>query len=119
MTNIDTTDNIQIAATEIEKMTNCRHLGQTTAMENRTRQDISTRTKAGWSVFGKHREIFLDKHLPMSLRRKVFNQCVLPVMRNGYQTWSLTKALVKKLKQFEPTSHGKENAECQTQRLNP
>ena len=33
----------------------------------------------------------------MSLKRKVFNQCVLPAVTYGCQTWSLTKALVKKL----------------------
>ena len=33
----------------------------------------------------------------MSLKRKVFNQCVLPPVTNGCQTWSLTKASVKKL----------------------
>ena len=42
-------------------------------------------------------EIFLDRHLPMSLKRKIFNQCVLPAMTYGCQTWSLTKALAKKL----------------------
>ena len=33
----------------------------------------------------------------MSLKRKVFNQCVLPAMTYGCKTWSPTKALVKKL----------------------
>ena len=33
----------------------------------------------------------------MSLKRKVFNQCVLPAMTYGCLTWSPTKALVKKL----------------------
>ena len=33
----------------------------------------------------------------MCLKRKVFNQCVLPAITYGCQTWSLTKALVKKL----------------------
>ena len=66
-------------------------------MENSTKQEVSIRIKAGWSVFGKYREIFLDRHLPMSLKRKVFNQCVLPAVTYGCQTWSLTKALVKKL----------------------
>ena len=65
-------------------------------MENSTKREVSIRIKAGWSVFGKYREIFLDRHLPMSLKRKVFNQCVLPAMTYGCQTWSLTKALVKK-----------------------
>ena len=97
MTNIDTTDNIQINGTGTEKVTNYKYIGQTTAMENRTKQEVSIRIKAGWSVFGKYKEIFLDRHLPMSLKRKVFNQCVLPAMTHGCQTWSLTKALVKKL----------------------
>ena len=66
-------------------------------MENSTKQEVSIRIKAGWSVFGKHREIFPDGHLPMSLKRKIFNQCVLPAMTFGCQTWSLGKALVKKL----------------------
>ena len=80
MTNVDTKDNIQINGTEKEKVTNYKYLRQTIAMENRTKQEVSIRIKAGWSVFGKYRETFLDKRLPMSLKRKVFNQCVLPAM---------------------------------------
>ena len=33
----------------------------------------------------------------MSLYKMVFNQCVLPAMTYGCQTWSFTKAFVKKL----------------------
>ena len=48
--------------------------------------------KAGWSgfffffffFFLKYREFFLDRHLPMSLKIKVFNQCVLPAMTYGH-----------------------------------
>ena len=64
-------------------------------MENRTRQEVSIRIKAGARVLGKYREIFLDRHLPMCLK-KVFNQYVLPAITYGCQTWSLTKAFVKK-----------------------
>ena len=92
MTNIDTTDNIQINGTEIEKVTNYKYLGQTIVMENSTKQEVSIRIKAGWSVFGKYREIFLDRHLLMSLKRRVFDQCVLLAVTYGCETWSLTKA---------------------------
>ena len=68
MTNTDTPDNIQINGTEIEKGTKYEYLGQTIAMKNSTKQEVSIRIKAGWSVFGKCREIFLDRHLPMSLK---------------------------------------------------
>ena len=56
MANIDTTDNIQINGTEIEKVTSYKYLGQTIAMENRTKQDVSIRITAGWSIFGKYAE---------------------------------------------------------------
>ena len=40
MANIDTTDNIQINGTEIEKGTNYKYLGQTIAMQNSTKQEV-------------------------------------------------------------------------------
>ena len=88
---------MQISGTEIEKLINYKRLGQTISMENRTRQEVSIRIKAGWSVLGMYREIFLDMHLPMSLKRRVFNQCILAAMTYGSQTCSLTKALAKRL----------------------
>ena len=70
MTNNDTSDNIQINGTETEKVTNNNYLGKTIAMENRTRQEVSARMKTGWSAFGKHRELFLDRHLPMDPQKR-------------------------------------------------
>ena len=72
MTNIDKTYNIQTNRTETEKMTNHKHLEQTIAMEGR-KKELSKRTKAGCSDSGKNRdvrELFLDRHLPMSLKKK-------------------------------------------------
>ena len=40
MINIDTTEIIQINGTGIEKVTNYKYLGQTIAMENRTKQEV-------------------------------------------------------------------------------
>ena len=50
MKNVDTRDNIQIDGTEIDKETNYKYLGQKIAIENRTRQKVLTRIKAGRSV---------------------------------------------------------------------
>jgi hypothetical protein len=36
--------------------------------------------------------------IPQSLKTKVFNQCVLPVMTYGAETWTLTARLVHKFK---------------------
>ena len=43
----------------------------------------------------------------MSLKRKDFNQCVLPAMAYGCQTLSLTKALVKMLETNQRTMERK------------
>ncbi len=42
-------------------------------------------------------EILCNKNIPMSLRRKVYNQCVLPTMTYGSETWSITKYSETKL----------------------
>ena len=81
MTNIDTTDNIQIHGTEIKKVTNYKYLGQTIAMENNTKE-VSVRIKARWSVFGKYRQIFLDRRLPMSLKERSLTSV-------SYQQWHM------------------------------
>jgi len=41
-----------------------------------------------WSSFGTLHLIFKSK-LPMSPKRKFCNQCVLPVMMYGCETWTL------------------------------
>ena len=45
---------------------------------------------------GKHSSIFRSK-LPMCLKRKVFDQCVLPAMTYGCETWTLNNKLHQKL----------------------
>ena len=87
MTNIDTVGNILIDRVDIEKVAAYKYLKQAITMENRTRQEVSIGIKAEWNVLGKCRELFLDRHLPMSLNRKVFSQCILPAMTYGCQTW--------------------------------
>ncbi len=36
--------------------------------------------------------------LPLSLKRKVYNQCILPVLTYGSESWRLTKELERKLR---------------------
>ena len=35
--------------------------------------------------------------MPMRLKRKAFNECILPVMTYGCETWSLSNTQLKKL----------------------
>ncbi len=51
----------------------------------------------GWSVFGKQ-NLVMSSNLPLSLKRKVYNQCTLPVLTYGTETWRLTKDSERKLR---------------------
>jgi len=97
MTNFKTEETINIEDHEIERVEEYKYLGQTLKMEDCTSEEVMRRIKSGWSCFGRHKDILCNKNVPMSLRRKVYNQCVLPTMTYGSETWSTTKHLERKL----------------------
>ncbi|GFS28002.1 endonuclease-reverse transcriptase [Elysia marginata] len=82
----------------IEKVKKYKYLGKSTCMKDLTKEEVDIRIRAGWSCFGRNREIFLDKNMPLSLKKQVYDQCILPTMTYGCQTWSLTKIIGNKLK---------------------
>ena len=51
--------------------------------------------------FGNLGFIFRDQELPTSLKKQVFNQCIVPVLSYGAETWTTTKKLEKKLRVTE------------------
>jgi len=52
--------------------------------------EIKRRIKIGWKTFGLNRDI-LKSNMLMCLQRIVYNQCVIPAMTYGCETWKLTK----------------------------
>ena len=115
MTNYETSEKIEIDNIEIEKVDQYKYLGQTIATEDRTANETQLRIKAGWLVFGKYKEIFENKDIPINLKRKVFNQCILPTLTYGCQTWTLTKDTTKKNGNVSK-KNGKKNARNKTHR---
>lgn len=66
------------------------YLGQVVGADPNHEKVYRRRIGMGWGAFGKHSQIVKSK-LPLSLKRTVYNQCVLPVMTYGAETWHLTK----------------------------
>ena len=60
------------------------------------REELKRRIKLGWSAFGRN-GVTLKSNLPLCLKRKVFDQCILPVLTYGSETWTLTKSELQKL----------------------
>ncbi len=60
-------------------------------------KEIRRRIRMGWSAFGKQ-NLVMNSNLPLSLKRKVYNKCILPVLTYGSDTWLLTKELERNLR---------------------
>ena len=59
--------------------------------------EILNRTKLGWKEFGKMNTLS-KSNMPICLKRKVFNQCVLPALAYRCETWTLNTKAAQKLK---------------------
>ncbi|KAI5737947.1 hypothetical protein M8J77_001036 [Diaphorina citri] len=87
---------IKINDNIIEEVKEYIYLGQEITMEGNIANEIARRIRIGWATFGKNNIIFKSK-MPLHLKRKVFDQCVLPAITYGCETWSLTKRAMQKL----------------------
>ena len=89
--------NITLDAAKLEPVKKFFYLGQTITMTPGKEIEIQRRIALGWPAFGRA-NLVLTKKLPMSLKRKVYNQCILPVMTYGSETWNLAKKQTMKLR---------------------
>ena len=87
---------VQINGIEVEKVDEYVYLGQLVTMKNDKSDEIKRRIIAGWVAFNKYRDIMKSK-IPICLKRKVYNQCVLTAMTYGSQTWAITKRMQERL----------------------
>src|ERR1700743_921208 len=101
MTNIEDDTVIKIGNDKIEVVGNYTYLGHNLGLENQT-AEIRRRVGLGWAAFGKLSYIFKSK-MNNSLKRKVFDACVLPVLTYGSETLTLTKASDNKLRVKQTT----------------
>ncbi|KAG7296310.1 hypothetical protein JYU34_021440 [Plutella xylostella] len=84
---------VAVGDATIEVVQEYVYLGQTIRLGiSNFDKEAARRIQLGWAAFGKLRHIFTSA-IPQSLKTKVFNQCVLPVMTYGAETWTLTVGL--------------------------
>ena len=63
--------------------------------------EINRRINLGWRAFGKASWALKDKSIPITLKRKLYNQCILPTVSYGSETWNLTRKQTKKLSSMQ------------------
>ena len=82
----------------LEVVDHYTYLGQIVQLgRSNFEKEVARRIQLGWAAFGKLRDIFSSK-IPQCLKTRVFNQCVLPVITYGSETWSLTAGLLERLR---------------------
>ena len=92
---------ITVDGKTIEKVDHYTYLVKNISLENETSGEVKRRIQLSWAKFGKLGFIFRDKDLPLSLKKPIFNQCIIPVLSYGSETWTTTKKLEKKLRVTE------------------
>lgn len=88
---------VQVDGMKIGKVDEYVYLGQLVTTQNDKTDEIKRRIVAGWMAFNKNRDI-LKSSVPMCLKRKVYNQCVMTAMTYGSQTWAITKRMQERLR---------------------
>ncbi|CAG9840644.1 unnamed protein product [Diabrotica balteata] len=76
---------------------------KTKTMTNQPEELIITvaQTKIEQASFGKLSYILKNSKYPQYLKTRVFNQCILPVLTYGSQTWTFTKENMEKIAKTE------------------
>ena len=88
---------VLIQGNKIEEAHSYIYLGQRISlMETDIESEVNRRIQAGWKSFHDHKTV-LKANIPLSLKRKLYNQCILPTMTYGSETWSMTKAIQRRL----------------------
>ena len=106
MTNTDTTDNTQIDGAEVE-VTDYETSGTNNSNGKQNKARSFNKNERRMACFSKVQRNLSEKNLAMILKRKVFNQCVLPAMTCLPNMVSYKS--VSKETENQPTNHGKEN----------
>ena len=86
---------ININGRKIKEVDNYIYLSQT--KDHEQEQELKHRIGLGWTAFGKLDSIMKNKSNPLTLKTKVYNECILPVIMYGSKTWSLSKTQLQKI----------------------
>ena len=83
---------VEVDGKAIEEVEKYVYLGKTVSRDGDLMQEIKRRITLGWAAFNKVDNIMRSRKASMQIKKKVFNEYVLPVMTYGSETWALTTA---------------------------
>lgn len=95
----NTEEPIYIDGTQLENVEEYIYLGHAIKIgkENQT-AEIKRRIRLAWVGFGKMNYIFRNCSIPINLKRKVFDTCILPIATYGLETMAMTRKTANQLR---------------------
>ncbi|CAD5235317.1 unnamed protein product [Bursaphelenchus xylophilus] len=81
----------------IEKVERFVYLGQVIQLSRNHTSEISKGISSAWNSYRKVGALLTHRLTDMSLKRKVFHMCILPILLYGCEAWCLTKEAQSKL----------------------
>ena len=91
-------DILEIEDQQIKDVDRYIYLGQRISLHDYSKVGkIKRRITLGWQEFGKANSVFKTKKILIILKRKACDQCILPTVTYGAETWNLTKKFSLKL----------------------
>ena len=81
----------------IEKVDRYVYIGKTVTQAGDLLPEIKRRIALGWAAFSKGANKMKSRKASMNVKRKIYNEYVLPVMVYGSEMWALKKAHIELL----------------------
>lgn len=89
-------EQIKMQDVVLEGVEDYAYLGQLVKSDASFEAEKKRRIGVGWSNFGRYSNILPGSSL-LCLKRKVYNQCIIPVVTHGSETWTITKLMERNL----------------------
>ena len=83
---------VEVDGKAIEEVEKYVYLGKTVSWDGDLMPEIKRRITLGWAALNKVDNIMKSRKARMQIKKKVFNEYVLPVMTYGSETWASTTA---------------------------
>ena len=94
-------DFADIGGLMIEVVDEFKYLGSIITHDNNIEKEVDVRIASGNKTYWALKDIFKSKNISQRTKLKVYTTIIRPIVTYAAETWTLTKALEKKLEVFE------------------
>ena len=86
---------VHLARYHLEIVKEMKYLGQILSLENPTALEVNNRIAQGWKKFWSLKYILKGEYQTKN-KIEVINNCIIPVITYGSQTWTMTQSIRNK-----------------------